>query len=106
MRRDITGEEYEQYDGLDQITILEELYALKDRIAELERCVVMGGDGKPIAVGDTIHFWSVVWEQSCHCLVESISKDEKGYYINNYPRRLYVKDCYSSPDSVPEGGKE
>lgn len=48
MRRDITDDEYEEYDGLDQITILEELYALKDRIAALERCVVTGGDGEPI----------------------------------------------------------
>lgn len=89
-----------QYDELNA-----KIRQLESRISELESACVMGGDGKPIVIGKTIHFWSVFWKRSCHCLTESISKDEKGYYINNYPRRLYAQDCFSSTDQVPEGGK-
>lgn len=92
-----------------------ELAAAHARIAELERCVVMGGDGKPIAAGDIKSGWS--YGQIVTGPVRSISHEEGGLVsvcirckietnpISTLYHYFSPAAVYSSPDSVPEGGK-
>lgn len=89
---------------------------LESRIAELERCVVMGGDGKPIAAGDIKSGWS--YGQIVTGPVRAISHEEGGLVsvcirckvetepISTLYHYFSPPAVYSSPDSVPEGDKE
>lgn len=91
----------------------EEIQSLKARIAELERCVVLGGDGKPIAVGDPI-FVSELHTARTGARVLSLYRQRSisGHepcveviYDNGMKEGIEAIFCYSSPDSVPEGNK-
>lgn len=83
----------------------EEIKQLKARIAELERCVVMGGDGKPIEFGGKTYvrspYTGKVKELDVDRLV--IVSSSRTIVGNDFPYR--PSDCYSSPEDVPEGGK-
>lgn len=83
------------------VSVFDDLKYLEDRIAELERCVVMGGDGKPIAVGDEMKT-----RRGKLITVQSIRKDHQTgqYYIYDgfgFRSAKSLKQV-SSPDSVPE----
>jgi len=101
---------------LDDLECLEQAIESQDaRIAELERCVVMGGDGKPIG------YKSVVFTRDSGDVyqghVDQIYETAYGeLYLSVFVHqgeapsakvriKKPVKSCYSSPDQVPEGGK-
>lgn len=87
-------------------SVFEDLKYLEDHIADLERCVVMGGDGKPLRIGNKAYYWSECHEKACEVPINSMEKVGRKDCINRYPHQLNASDCYSSPDSVPEGDKE
>jgi len=82
--------------------IIDELNA---RIAELERCVVMGVDG-PIELGQERWHWNDDAKQKESFIVESYTALLLGdTYLNPDTICIEPDRTYSSPDQVPEGGK-
>lgn len=93
------------FDKIKQLN--SELAAAHARIAELERCVVMGGDGKPIAVGDTVWRRSKLTYDTYEFVVRSIKQLSKETIVRGTDGSAhFASECYSSPDSVTEGDKE
>lgn len=92
----------------------EEILSLKARIAELERCVVMGGDGKPIGLRKIKYMYDPIEGKVVEFVVVGIKYipkhgtlgDHTLIYSHNLGPMCTSEDCYSSPDSVPEGDKE
>lgn len=105
MERETAAEAIDRLAG-EASELREQLTAAHARIAELERCVVMGGDGKPITVGE--YKFPVTDDAPLSIRVKSIFKDEYGAVIIETDVDGYSpnpKELYSSPDSVPEGDK-
>lgn len=94
------------FDKIKQLN--SELAAAHARIAELERCVVMGGDGKPIKLGEERFVMGGDLTVKSF-FADQIYKDVRGAVpvVANADEteRWYVDCTYSSPDSVPEGDK-
>lgn len=105
----------------DIISVLEhKLEAANARISELEAACVMGGDGKPIGLGQRKYMydpWSkkpIGFTVSGIKFVELNTTDENCTVV--IKEKIIVcspdhgpmcgpSDCYSDPDSVPQGGE-
>lgn len=98
-----------------------ELAAAHARISELERCVVMGGDGKPIGIGSKgyvrAYNRNAVIETlpgevlDMHSYIDARDNEQDTilqvflpHWVSCY--QVTSSQFYSSADSVPEGDKE
>lgn len=88
---------------------------LEARISELEAACVMGGDGKPIGYksvvftrdsGDVYQgHVDQIYETSYGELYLSVFVHQSETPSTKVRIKKPIKDCYSSPEDVPEGGK-
>lgn len=88
-----------------------ELAAANARIAELERCCVMGGDGKPIDRGEVKYFIDASGNMTSASVTGEFRTEECGKVAVRLASGIFsywmrCSDLYSSPESVPEGVKE
>lgn len=75
------------------------------RIAELEAACVMGGDGKPIGIGQKVYFRGIdnkVISDVIGSLVTSRSGLMRATMKNKTSYAPRPSECFSSPDSVPQ----
>ena len=79
-----------------------QLVVAEGRIKELQRCCVIGGDGKPFAVGYMVWYWAKEWKCPFEILVESIRQTGDETEVNDYIGGLHARDCYSSASAVPD----
>lgn len=88
-----------------------QLSAANARIAELERCCVMGGDGKPIDRGEVKYFIDAFGNMTSASVTGEFRTEECGKVAVRLASGIFsywmrCSDLYSSPESVPEGVKE
>ena len=83
-----------------------ELDTVNARISELEAACVMGGDGKPIELGQERWYWNDYAKKKESFIVESYTAMLLGdTYLNPDTICIEPDRTYSSPEDVPEGGK-
>lgn len=90
-----------------------ELTTARERIEQLERCAVVGGDGQPLEIGKPIF---VEESTQARTPAKAVSfyrqKTATGYekcvnviYKNGQSEGVEAIFCYSTSEAVPEGGK-